>query len=71
MTVREYVQRVNEVLGTPDLAGHRIVQTVSVGQDFGSGDELSAVVFYLDSGRIMGTEVGDAVCVADARCEEG
>lgn len=69
MTVREYVRQVNEVLGVAELAERRIVHTVSVGQDFGHGDELSAVAFYLDHGLGVRPEAESTVCIADERCD--
>jgi hypothetical protein len=70
LTVREYVAQVNEVLGQPALAERRIVRTVSVGQDFGKGDELSAMIFYLDIGLGVRPDSIPQVRVSDGRCEE-
>lgn len=70
MTVREFVEQVNAVLGVPWLAERRIVHTVTVGQDFGGGDELSAVFYYLDTELGMRPDGVDKVCIADKRCDE-
>jgi hypothetical protein len=67
MTVAEFLRQINEVLGAPELAARTIASTVSVGQDFGEGSELSALFFYL----LLGEERKPAeVAVVDARCEE-
>lgn len=70
MTVREYVEQVNLMLGTEELADRRIVNTVSVGQDFGEGHELSVVFFCLNQGPGVHPNAEKEVCIADTRCEE-
>jgi hypothetical protein len=70
MTVGEFVRQVNLVLGDPELSERRIVRTVSVGQDFGSGDELAAVLYYLDTGLGVRPDAPSAFSVSDARCDE-
>jgi len=70
MTVKEFVEQVNAVLGVPWLAERRIMHTVTVGQDFGGGDELSAVFYYLDVGLGVRPDAVNEVCIADARCDE-